>query len=461
MAHGGARRQQIAPSRQRRWAARTAEPAGGRQRRPTGRHLESTDSARLTIDTLSIIIPAYNEEGGIAAIVQRVLDTRPALAACGAALELIVVDDGSRDRTAEIVAAFPEACLLRHPTNHGYGAALKTGFAQARGAWLGFLDADGTYPPEEFPALLSAAREQAADLVIGSRMAGGESHMPATRRMGNRLFAALVSLIGNRRITDSASGMRIIRREVLARLYPLPDGLNFTPVMSTRAIHEGLNMVEVPVPYSERVGRSKLSIVKDGTRFLQSIVWTALSYNPVRVLGAIGVAFVALALAFGLALVVERLHGDTVLQTWGTLAAFAALVLAVVGVSVFALGATFNYLVSLFHKEPVRQGLFGKPIFDPPLDRQFGWMGLLAVLAGLAVGAASLGFGFTGWPVSRLWLYLLGSALLILVGVQLMISWVLMRVLEGLNQREMLVTADMNGRPADRSGAPGAPEEGE
>jgi hypothetical protein len=403
------------------------------------------------METLSVVIPAYNEEDGIASIVERVLAIGPALRASGADLELIVVDDGSRDRTAEITAGYPEVCLVQHHTNHGYGAALKTGFAQARGDWLGFLDADGTYPPEHFPALLEAAHGQGAELVIGSRMASTDSEMPFSRRVGNLFFAALVSLIGNRRISDSASGMRIIRREALPRLYPLPDGLNFTPVMSTRAIHERLSMVEVPIPYAERVGRSKLTVVGDGTRFLRSIVWTALGYNPVRVLGGIGVACVGLALLIGLGLVVARLQGITQLGTWGAMAVFAAQVLAVAGVSIFALGATFNYLVALFHNEPVRQGLFGRPIFDPPLDRHFGLMGLLAVSGGLVLGGISLGFGLAGWPVSRLWLYLLGSAMLILVGLQLMISWVVMRVLEGLNQREMLVTADLNGRPADRN----------
>jgi hypothetical protein len=404
------------------------------------------------MNLLSIIIPAYNEESGIATIVERVLATRPSLVARGTELELIVVDDGSRDRTAEIVACFPDVCLVQHRTNHGYGAALKTGFAQARGAWLGFLDADGTYPPEHFPELLDAARQQDADLVIGSRMAGADSQMPLSRRAGNLFFASLVSLIGNHHISDSASGMRLVRREVLARLYPLPDGLNFTPVMSTRAIHEDLKMIEVPIPYAERLGRSKLTIVGDGARFLQSIVWTALDYNPVRVLGAIGVACGGLALLIGLALAVLRLRGITELGTWGALGVFAMQVLAVAGVSVFSLGATFNYLVSLFHRQPVHQGLFGRPIFDPPLDRQFGWLGLVAVLAGLLAGGASLGFGLAGWPVSRLWLYLLGSAMLILVGLQLMISWVVMRVLEGLNQRELLVSADLSGWPAARSG---------
>ncbi|MGD2207609.1 MAG: glycosyltransferase family 2 protein, partial [Anaerolineae bacterium] len=393
-------------------------------------------------------------EDGIADIIERVLDIRPVLEACEAELELIVVDDGSRDRTAEIVAQYPDVCLVQHRTNHGYGAALKTGFAQAQGAWLGFLDADGTYPPEFFPALLLAAQEQDADLVIGSRMAGTESQMPLSRRIGNLFFARLISLIGNHRISDSASGMRIIHRQALPRLYPLPDGLNFTPVMSTRAIHEKFKMVEVPIPYAERVGRSKLTIMGDGTRFLQSIVWTALNYNPVRVLGSISLAFMALAALIGLALVAVRLQGITELGTWGTLGLFAAQVLVVGGVSLFTLGATFNYLVSLFHRTPVRQGLFGQPVFDPPLEHQFGWMGLLALLGGLVIGGISLGFGFAGWPVSRLWLYLLASAMLILVGTQLMISWLVMRVLGELKQRELHVSADLNGRPAERSGAP-------
>jgi hypothetical protein len=401
------------------------------------------------METLSIVIPAYNEEDGIASIVERVLSIRRGLEASDTELQLIVVDDGSQDRTAQVAVQYPEVHLVRHRTNHGYGAALKTGFAHAKGAWLGFLDADGTYPPEHFPHLLEAAHEQRADLVIGSRMAGTESEMPFSRRVGNLFFATLVSLIGNHRISDSASGMRIIRRDVLKRLYPLPDGLNFTPVMSTRAIHEKLKMIEVPIPYAERVGRSKLTILGDGSRFLQSILWTALDYNPVRLLGTVGATCVALALLVGLALILVRLQGITELGTWGTLGVFAAQVLAVSGVSIFALGATFNYLVSLFHREPIRQGLFGRPVFDPPLDRHFGWMGLLAMLGGLVLGGISLGFGFSGWPVSRLWLYLLGSAMLILVGLQLMVSWIVMRVLEDLNQRELMVTADLNGRPAD------------
>jgi glycosyltransferase involved in cell wall biosynthesis len=396
--------------------------------------------------SLSVVIPAYNEEDGISAIVERVLAARPSLMACGVQeLEVIVVDDGSQDRTCEIVACNPEVRLIKHEVNRGYGAALKTGFRNAHGDLLAFLDADGTYPPECFPQLCQPIVEKEADLVIGSRMTGSESEMPLVRRVGNTLFATLLSLLGNHRISDSASGMRVFRQGVLAELYPLPDGLNFTPVMSTRALHERIKMVEVPITYSERVGRSKLSVVRDGLRFANSIVWTAMSYNPVRVLGMIGVFAVSLALAVGIGLVALRLQGVTTLGHWGVFGVYTALVMGVSGVSLFSLGAMFNYLVSLFHKRPVRQGLFGKPIFTPSLDHHFGWMGLLVALGGLLLGGLSFSLGLRGWDVTRLWLYLLGSSLLVLVGLQLMISWLVMRVLEDLSEREIRTQWDLEG----------------
>jgi glycosyltransferase involved in cell wall biosynthesis len=392
---------------------------------------------------LSVIIPAYNEENGICSILDRVLSIRPALGEIGLdGPEVLVVDDGSRDGTAACVAAYTSVRLVRHNTNHGYGAALKTGFCEASGDLLSFLDADGTYPPEYLPALCKEALN-GAELVIGSRMAGADSQMPTVRRLGNAIFASLVSLVGNQHVGDSASGMRVFHRDILERVYPLPDGLNFTPVMTTRAVHEGIKMVEVPIAYSERVGRSKLNVVRDGVRFLNSILWTAMSYNPVRILGLLGLAGVAFAGLISLALVLMRLGGVTNIGPWGVFAVYLALVLGVAGVSVFSLGAMFNYLLALVHKRPIRQGLFGKPIFNPSLDSQFWWMGGLAIAAGIAVGAVSLVLSFGGWEMARLWLWLLGSAMLILMGVQLAISWVVMQVLAEVSQREVRVGNDL------------------
>lgn len=404
--------------------------------------------------SLSIVIPAYNEESGIADIVQRVLRVKDALSEVGVSrFELLVVDDGSSDRTAEITAQLarsnPGLRLIQHPRNKGYGAALKTGFGRAEGELIGFLDADGTYPPEYFPQLCTVAMN-GADLVIGSRMAGAESQMPLTRRVGNFFFATLLSLVGRQHVSDSASGMRVFRREILQRIYPLPDGLNLTPVMSTRAVHERIEMAEVPIPYSERVGRSKLSVVHDGSLFLRSMLWTALSYNPVRLLGTLGLGGIGLALICALGLLFIRLQGVETLEPWNVAMLYVGAISGVVGVSLMALGIMFNYLVALFHKTPVRQGLFGNPVSSIQLDRHFGWLGLVAVLVGLGVGIASLFLGLSGWNMNRLWLYGLGSAMLILTGTQLIIYWVVLRVLDELSRREMLVESEMQVQERDQ-----------
>jgi hypothetical protein len=393
---------------------------------------------------LSVVIPAYNEEGGIAQIIERVLAIRPRLADAGVdGLEVIVVDDGSRDDTAAIAdrypKRYPEVRLIPHSINRGYGAALKTGFSQARGNLLGFLDADGTYPPEHFPELCRVALAEKADLVIGSRMAGADSEMPMVRRIGNWIFANLVSLLGNHRVSDSSSGMRVIRREALPRLYPLPDGLNFTPVMSTRALYEDVRWREVPIPYTERVGRSKLSVVRDGTRFLCTIIWTALGYNPVRVLGGIGLGLVTIAGLIAAAMVGMGLSGTTRLGPSVAVSIFMASILATAGMTLLLLGVPFRHLVGLFHKRTTRQGLFGKPVIYRPPERRFGWTGLVAMALGLAVGIGCLSLSPRGWPFEHLWRYLVGEVMLL----QLAVFWVITRMLAELNQREPQVAQDL------------------
>lgn len=413
--------------------------------------LRSNGSDRERTDeiTLSVVIPALNEEDGIADIIRRVQSVEVSLKAAGVDhLEIIVVDDGSHDRTPEIVEAFGTVRLLRHVVNRGYGAAIKTGFCDAKGQLLAFLDADGTYPPEHFAELCRVALDEHADLVVGSRRSGGESEMPLVRRVGNFIWSNLVSLIGNQHVADPASGMRVLRQTALRQLYPLPDGLNFTPVMSTRAVHEGLKVVEMPISYRERVGRSKLNIVRDGSRFLSSILWTTMEYNPVRVLGMAGLAALGVAAAIALVILALRLQGVTQLDQTGVFAVFCALVLSVAGVSIFSLGATFNYLVSLFHRKRIREGLFGKPVFNPPLDRHFGWLGVIAGIGGIVLACISLALSFSGWDLARLWLWLVVSALLGLIGLQLVISWTLMRVLEKLSEREARIGEEMQGASA-------------
>ncbi|HTF35305.1 MAG TPA: glycosyltransferase family 2 protein [Myxococcota bacterium] len=233
---------------------------------------------------LSIVIPALNEEGAIGSTIRRCLEARPALLSeVGLSdVEILVVSDGSTDRTEAIACSFEDVTVITFERNRGYGAAIKCGFELARGDLLGFIDADGTCDPHFFVDLCHALDREGADVALGSRMNAG-SLMPRIRRLGNLIFALILGLLSRRIIGDTASGMRVLRRSCLLDLYPLPDGLHFTPAMTARVLLEGkLKLVEVPMPYAERVGGSKLSVVRDGFRFLISIIQAAMCYRPAR-----------------------------------------------------------------------------------------------------------------------------------------------------------------------------------
>ena len=388
--------------------------------------------------SLSVVIPALNEENGIDAILERVLAQRAGLAAAGIrALEVIVVDDGSKDRTADRIRAFSDVRLIQHPVNRGYGAALKTGFNAATGDLLAFLDADGTYPPESFPELCRAVEEHDADLIIGSRMLSGESEMPLVRRIGNTIFAALLSIVGSRKISDSASGMRVFRRESLPILYPLPDGLDFTPAMSTRAVYEGLNMVEVPIPYKERVGRSKLNPLKDGIRFLRSILWTALLYDPQRFFGTMGLVMVALAVVLGLGPTIYYLQNRQ-LQEDMIYRLFAVLILSVAGVNLLAFGVTCQAILGLL---PARR----RPAtaVPRPWRGKLAGIGVLMMLGGMALMTPAALEWIATRQITSHWSYFAAGGTLILTGLGLATWFVLLLILQELTTRDARARGDL------------------
>jgi glycosyltransferase involved in cell wall biosynthesis len=233
---------------------------------------------------LSIIIPAYNEEEAIAGTIQAALDARELIRAATGLdeVEVIVVSDGSSDRTVERVRAIADVKLIAYEKNRGYGAAIKTGYRASRGEILGFMDADGTCNSIFFADLITEMRKEDADIVLGSRL-HPNSKMPRVRRIGNMFFAGLLSFLSGTRVRDSASGMRIQKRACLDWIDVLPDGLHFTPAMSAMAcFNRNLRIAEIPMPYEERQGESKLNVLKDGLRFLGIIVGTAYTYLPFR-----------------------------------------------------------------------------------------------------------------------------------------------------------------------------------
>jgi|GEM_PF-1485441 len=246
----------------------------------------------------SIIIPAFNEEDIIGEVALKAVEAREHIMNEGGvdAVEIIIVNDGSTDKTHEAIEGVSGIKVLSYKDNAGYGAALVRGFALAEGDILGFMDGDGTCDARIFGPMLKELQLQRADMVIGLRL-HPDSKMPFIRKVGNIIFAKLINFLGRGDIQDAASGMRVFYKEVLDLLLPLPHDLSFTPAMSAKAVLDAsIKLAEVPISYEERAGRSKLHVVRDGFRFLRIILVTAITYRPFKMLGGAGIICIVLAL---------------------------------------------------------------------------------------------------------------------------------------------------------------------
>lgn len=236
---------------------------------------------------LLIVIPALNEEQSIESIILRTQQAKDFICKNSkvTSVDMVVVSDGSSDNTVKITKSHSDKTdLIVFEKNRGYGAAIKEGWKSRNDAdLLAFIDADGTCDPLFFSELCNLITEQGADIALGSRL-NKQSEMPLVRRVGNTIFSVLLSLVANKRIKDTASGMRVIRKSALHKIMPLPDGLHFTPAMSARAIlSDDLTILEKDMPYLEREGESKLKIWKDGKRFLSVILENIFLYIPYKI----------------------------------------------------------------------------------------------------------------------------------------------------------------------------------
>lgn len=235
---------------------------------------------------LRIVIPALDEEKGIGEVIDRVRKACPEA-------EVVVVDDGSGDRTAE-VAREKGVEVVSNPTNRGKGGATKVGFTHnlRNGInYLGFIDADNTYPPESFPELYRLCKKEHVEVAVASRFLGRNDGMPWMRRLGNRIFATLLSFYSGRRTTDTSTGLRVFNARFLPTVQQLPDGLDFDTAMTTIALFEGLRYAEIPIEYHDRTGESKLSNLKDGYRFLRVIMNAARQHRPALFYLTLGIPF--------------------------------------------------------------------------------------------------------------------------------------------------------------------------
>ncbi len=235
---------------------------------------------------VSVVIPAFNEEPAIGETVSRIRKLYPDF-------ELIVVDDGSTDKTA-LVAEKAGARVVRHPYNIGNGAAVKTGIRSSSGQWVVLMDGDGQHDPADIARLLHEADK--FDMVVGAR--NPDSQASLGRKIANAIYNRLASYVGKFPIQDLTSGFRVFRREtVLKYLYLFPNTFSYPTTSTLAYLRSGLTIKYVPICTHRRKGRSKIHLLEDGTRFFLIILRIATLFSPLRVF--LPVSFFFLTVGFG------------------------------------------------------------------------------------------------------------------------------------------------------------------
>ncbi|MEQ6330159.1 glycosyltransferase family 2 protein [Pseudomonas chengduensis] len=279
---------------------------------------------------LSIILPAKNESAAIGVTVSGIRQHYPDA-------EVIVVNDGSSDSTAEVAEA-AGARVVHHPYSKGNGAAIKTGARAAGGEIIVFMDADGQHDPADIPRLL-ALIEQGHDMVVGARQKGSQASMG--RGLANGLYNRLASWMTGHRVEDLTSGFRAVRADKFREfLYLLPNGFSY-PTTSTMAFFRaGYSVAYVPIHAAKRIGKSHIRLLRDGSRFLLIIFKIGTLYSPLKIFAP--AALIMFMLASGW-------YGYT-LYNFGRFTNMSALLYSG-AVMVFLMGLISEQITALMYKD--------------------------------------------------------------------------------------------------------------
>ena len=281
--------------------------------------------------SLSIVIPAKNESASIGGIVTAAKEAWPDA-------EIIVVDDGSDDTTAE-VARSAGATLVQHPESLGNGAAVKAGARIAQGDIIAFMDGDGQHDPKEFAPLLQKL-DEGYHMAVGARDSG--SHANMGRLFANGFYNGVASLLTGRRITDLTSGFRVARAKLFKEfLYLLPNGFSYPTTITMAFLRSGYPLCFVPIKAAERVGKSHIRPIRDGIRFLVIIFKIATLYSPLKIFLPVSGLFFVAGLSY---------YGYT-LMTAGRFTNMSLLVFSA-SVIVFLIGLISEQITALTYRKP-------------------------------------------------------------------------------------------------------------
>jgi glycosyltransferase involved in cell wall biosynthesis len=383
----------------------------------TARHPASEEAGLL----VSVVIPCLNE----AASVERCVElARAAFESNAITGEVVVVDNGSTDGSAEL-AAQAGARVVPEP-RRGYGSAYLAGFEAAEGAYIVMADADLTYDFNDIPRFVQAL-EDGAELVIGDRMDNIQpGAMPWLHRyVGNPVLTGVLNLFYGTGVKDAHCGMRALRRDVLPRLDLQTTGMEFASEMVIRASKENLAIGQIPIEYHPREGESKLSSFRDGWRHLRFLLVhspTHLFFFPGSVLSLLGVLVMLTVLA----------HVSVFGRSWDLHTMIGGSLLTIVGAQVLALGLCARaYGVYVLGEQ---DAWFER--MRPRVKLEHGLLaGAALVFVGLALGGVIIGSWIAsgGGALSQTKLALL-AATLVIVGIQAFFSSFLLSIL-GLRRR--------------------------
>ncbi len=279
----------------------------------------------------SIIIPAYNEEEGIGKTCSelcRELDFTTT--------EVIVVNDGSTDRTAESVSEYEHIRLVSHRKNCGYGSGIRTGTKAACGKYVIWYDADGQHRPEDLKKVMDALQKEDLDYCIGVR--GGDSYEESNRKLGKWILKKFIRMVAGEQVKDFNSGLRGFRREILMCYLPLlPKGFGASTVTTLLMMEQEFYGMEVPIRVRRRIGKSSVRQFRDGMRTMALIFDISLLFRPFQVFGTIGLTLFVAGLIYGI--------GKALLVGFGM--PILAFTMMSLGIQIICIGVLSNQISSM------------------------------------------------------------------------------------------------------------------
>lgn len=262
--------------------------------------------------TVSVIIPAYNEDAAIGNVLREL--TRGGINEKNDNLEIIVINDGSSDHTADIVKEFSQVRLINHRKNKGYGAAIKTGIRESRGDLIVWYDADGQHRPEDLFKLIDKMEEEDLDYCIGIR--GGDSYEDRNRRFGKKILKLFLNFVVKEELKDFNSGMRGFKRNVIMPyLSLLPDAFGASTVTTLLMLEQEYYGGEVDITVRKRTGKSSVKQIRDGFRTIGLILQIIILFQPMRILGKSGLAMCGVGALYGILRAFQWSNGVPILAS--------------------------------------------------------------------------------------------------------------------------------------------------